>query len=304
MELILTQRSIPIKQILSAAIFAIISNSYADGLNQTNISSPTESNVSLSESDIKMLKKIAEKEKLAAYSGDVGTAPVDKTVSATGAALEETPAGPQLFLFWTQTLANGFYYEGRIYGKYNMRTQNPAFPDVPASAENNPQGYKGVVKLGYNFHITSNYDITPYLRLEAGHDMSLVYADTNGDYIHSNNYAILPGFKQTFKVTPIFAPYIDIYGGVSQVSLTGNMTQGAAANQVQTASVQQLQLTTEMGTSIKISEHQAIIPYIQFVYTGNDPDSTAAASYNNGGFNISSLTSSQQVYAIKYSYSW
>jgi hypothetical protein len=267
-------------------------------------SSPTESNVSLSESDIKLLKKIAEKEKLSAYSGDLGTAPKNKTVSATGAALEETPTGPQLFLFWTQTLANGFYYEGRIYGKYNMRTQNPAFPDVPPSAENNPQGYKGVIKLGYNFHITSIYYITPYLRLEAGHDMSLVYEDTNGNYIHSNNYAILSGFKQTFKVTPIFAPYIDIYGGVSQVNLTGNMTEGAAANQVQTASVQQLQLTTEMGTSIKISEHQAVIPYIQFIYTANNPDATASVSYNNGGFNISSLTSSQQVYAIKYSYSW
>ena len=63
MELILIQISTPIKQLLSAAIFAIISNSYAEELNQTTAPSQTKSNVSLSESDIKMLKKIAEKEK-------------------------------------------------------------------------------------------------------------------------------------------------------------------------------------------------------------------------------------------------
>ena len=263
-----------------------------------------ESSTQLSQDDLKTLKKLAEKEKLAEYSGSLGTAPLNKTVSSTGATLEETPAGPQAFIFWTQTLSNGFYYEGRLYGKYNMRTQNPAFPDVPPSAENNPDGFKGVIKLGYNFHVTDIYDITPYLRLEAGKDMSLVYADTNGDYIHSTNYAILPGFKQTFKMTPLLTPYIDIYGGVSQVSLTGVMTQGTAANQIQDAEVQQLQLTTEFGFAFKISEHQAIIPYMQFIYNANNPDSTAAASYANGGFNISSLTSSQQVYAIKYAYSW
>ena len=97
MELILTKTSKT--QLFSVIALTIVTNAYAEGSNQAIISSPTESNVSLSESDIKMLKKIAEKEKLAAYSGDVGTAPIDKTVSATGAALEETPSGPQLFLF-------------------------------------------------------------------------------------------------------------------------------------------------------------------------------------------------------------
>lgn len=265
---------------------------------------PAESSTALTPEEIKKLKKLAEKEKLDEYSGVLGTAPKDKTVSATGAALEETPSGPQVFVFWTQTLKSGLYYEARLYGKYNMQTQNPAFPTVPASAENNPDGYKGVFKLGYNFHVTDDYDITPYLRLEAGKNMSLVYADTTGNYINSTNYAILPGFKQTFKVAPKIIPYIDIYGGISQVSLTGELTQGSASNQTIYGAVQQVQLTTELGFAYKITEHQAIIPYTQFVYTANNPDATAAASYNNGGFNISQLTSSQQVYAIKYSYAF
>ena len=259
----------------------------------------------LTAEEVKSLKNmIAEQNKLSNYSGVLGTAPLDKTVSATGATVEETPSGPQLFIFWTQTLANGFYYEARFYTKYNMRSQNPAFPDVPTSAENNPAGYKEVIKLGYNFHVTSIYDITPYLRLEQGNNISVVYQDTNGDYIHSTDYAILPGFKQTFKMTRDLTPYIDIYGGLVQSSLTGKMTEGTSANQNITASVSQYQLTTELGFAFKISEHQAIIPYTQFVYTANNPDATASLPYSKGGFNLSELSSSQQVYAIKYAYSF
>lgn len=303
----------PIRSTKLLCFLAILGcNSYAvaTGLSlESNVvtgyeSSVTESIPVLTVADIKALKHLAEKEKLEDYSGVLGTAPKDKTVSATGAALEETPSGPQMFLFWTQTLANGFYYEARLYGKYNMRSQNPAFPDVPPSAENNPPGYKEVLKLGYNFHVTPTYDITPYLRLEQGNNVTVVYADTNGNYIHSTDYAILPGFKQTFKLTPNLTPYIDIYGGLVQSSLNGVMTEGNSANQEITAGVAQYQLTTELGFAFKISEHQAIIPYTQFVYTANNPDSTAAMSYSQGGFNLSQLSSSQQVYAIKYAYSF
>ena len=127
----------------------------------------------------------AEMLKLSEYTGVLGTAPRGDTISAAGVALEEGPTGPDAYVFFSQTLSNGFYYEGRIYGKYNMLTQNPVFPEVPASFETNPLGYKGVVKVGYNFHVSKLLDITPYLRLEAGRDFSLVYADTNGNYIHS-----------------------------------------------------------------------------------------------------------------------
>ncbi len=264
----------------------------------------TESNITITAEELKILKKLAEQAKLNNYSGVPGTAPKDKTVSATGAALEETQSGPQIYAFFTQTLANGFYYEGRLYAKYNMLTQNPAFPNIQPSEENNPPGYKGVVKLGYNFHVTDDYDITPYLRLEAGNNMSIVYADNNGNYVNSTNYALLPGFKQTFKLSPKLNPYIDIYGGLVQVNLTGNLTQGPNPNQQFTGSVLQYQLTTEFGLAYKFTEHQAIIPYTQFVYTANNPNSSAAAPYNQGGFNVSQLTTSQQVYAIKYSYSW
>lgn len=294
------------KKLLYLIAIFFIGKTYAvnTNLSPNTITNSSESDIILTKEEIRALKKLAEQQKIESYSGDLGTAPIDKTISSTGAALEETPSGPQVFAFFSQTLANGLYYEGRLYTKYNMQSQNPAFPDVPASSENNPEGYKAVFKLGYNFHITDDYDITPYLRLEAGKNMSLVYADTEGNYINSTNYAILPGFKQTFKLSDKFAPYIDIYGGLSQVSLTGNLTEGPTPNQTMDGSVQQYQLTTELGFAYKITPHQAIIPYMQFVYNSNNPDTIAAEPYSKGGFNISELSSSQQVYAIKYSYSW
>lgn len=189
------------------------------------------------------------------------------------------------------------------------KSQNPFFPDVQPSQEQNPDGYKGVIKLGYAFHVNKVYDITPYLRLEAGKDMSLVYADTNGNYIHSTNYAILPGFKQTFKLGDNFAPYIDIYGGLNQVQINGDLYdnggKGAWTNNVsQSATVSQYQITYELGAAFKVTEHQSVIPYIQFQYNTNDADAVAAAPRNQNGFGISTLTTNQQVYALKYSYAW
>lgn len=85
------------------------------------------STTDLTPEELVVLKKLAEKEKLTNYTGVIGTAPVNKTISATGASIEETPSGPQVFIFWTQTLANGFYYEGRLYGKYNTQITKPIF---------------------------------------------------------------------------------------------------------------------------------------------------------------------------------
>src|SRR3990167_8414962 len=47
-----------------------------------------------------------EAEKLETYTGVLGTAPTGKTISAAGAAIEEIPTGPDLYIFYTQTLAN------------------------------------------------------------------------------------------------------------------------------------------------------------------------------------------------------
>lgn len=283
----------------SGSAFAV-----AGAESSTTAITPESAMPQLTASEIIALKKVAEQQKLDQYSGVIGTAPLNKTISATGASLEETQTGPQLFLFWTQTLANGLYYEGRLYGKYNMRTQNPAFPTVPASDENNPPGYKAVFKIGYNFHVTDTYYMTPYLRLEAGKNMTLVYQDVDGDYTHSTSTAILPGFKQTFKLTNLLVPYIDIYGGYTKVNLNGELSQGASAMQFRTAEVNQISLTNELGAAYRITDSQSITPYLQFIYTANNPNALAAQSYANGGFNVSELTSNSQVYAIKYSYAW
>jgi hypothetical protein len=249
-------------------------------------------------------ERTAEQEKLVEYTGIPGTAPRGDTITATGAAIEEVPSGPDMFIFFTQTLANGFYYEGRLYGKYNMLTQNPVTPSIPPSSEDNPPGYKGVVKLGYNFHINKILEITPYLRLEAGQDYGAVYADTTGNYIHSELFAFLPGFKQTFNLTHDFSPYIDIYGGYQLVNLSGNCNEVNIPSQTFYGSINQLAITTELGFAYIVSEHLAVIPYTQFAYIGNNPNAVAAAPYDKGGFNISQLTGYQPMAAIKLSYAW
>jgi len=116
--------------------------------------------------------------------------------------------------------------------------------------------------------------------------------------------AILPGFRQTFKLTHDFVPYIDIYGGYQQVSLTGNFTQGANPNQAVNGVVNQLTMTTEFGCAYNVSEHLAIIPYFQYIYIGNNPDTVAAAPYSQGGMNISQLTGNENIIGIKLSYAW
>lgn len=252
----------------------------------------------------KAAERSAEQEKLAEYTGIPGTAPRGDTITAAGTAVEEVPSGPDMFVFFTQTLANGFYYEGRLYGKYNMLTEDPVNPSIPPSSENNPMGYKGVVKLGYNFHANKILDLTPYLRLEAGHDYGSVYSDTTGDHIHSNLLAILPGIKQTFNLTHDFSPYIDVYGGYQLVSLSGNCQEATTPGQIYSGSINQLAITTELGFAYVVTEHLAVIPYTQFAYIANNPNPVAAAPYAKGGFNISQLTGYQPMAAIKLSYAW
>ena len=264
----------------------------------------TESPIFLSADEVQILKNLVEKQKMESSLGTTGSSPANKTISATGDSIEETQTGPQTFIFWTQTLANGLYYEAQFYAKYNMRTQNPAFPNVPASAVNNPPGFKGVLLLGYNFHVLPDYDITPYLRLERGSNITIVYEDSNGDYINSTDNAVLIGFKQAFKLLHNVTPYINIWGGLVHSKLNGVMNQSVNTNNIITAQVNQWQLITEFGFAYKITEHQSIIPGMRNIYTTNSPDNTAALPYNQGGFNISQLSSSQQVYIIKYLYSF
>lgn len=247
--------------------------------------------------------KPAESHFLMNYSGVVGTGIKYNTVSAAGGAVEFSPTGSTFYAFFSQTLANGIYYEGRLYTKDNYNAQNPIFTSVPVSNENNPWGYGAAVKFGYDFHPNEFVDIVPYLRLNAYDNMSTVYEDTNGDYIHSTTYAILPGVKVAYKVTPQFNPYVEFYGGLQQVNLDGNFNQSDTPGSA-TASVTQQVLTYEIGFSSKLNKNLALIPYMQYITTKSSPDATAQAKYQENGFNISALTATQQVFGLKMSMSW
>lgn len=237
------------------------------------------------------------------YSGTVGTGIKHSTISAAGAAVEFAPSASNFYAFFTQTLSNGVYYEARLYTRNNYTAQNPIYPSVPVSNINNPWGYGAVLKLGYDFHPSETIDIVPYLRLNAYDNMSVVYRDTNGDDISSITYAILPGVKVAYKVTPQFNPYIDLFGGYQQVNLSGNFAQSTTPGNA-SGTIKQTAITYEIGFSSKLSSNIALIPYMQYITTTNNPDSNAAAPYANNGFNISSLTATQQVYGLKLSTSW
>lgn len=253
--------------------------------------------------DYQPQKNQSESQTEAEYSGIVGTGVKSNTVSAAGGAVEFSPSGANFYGFFTQTLANGIYYEGRLYTRNNYDAQNPLFPSVPASNENNPWGYGAVVKLGYDFQPNQTIDIIPYLRLNAYNNMSTVYEDTNGDYIHSTSFAIIPGVKLAYKITPQFNPYVDLSAGWQHVNLSGEFPQ-ADSPYAATGTVSQTVMTYEIGFSSKLSTNLALIPYMQYITTTNNPDSTAAAPYSQNGFNISALTGTQQVFGLKLSAGW
>ena len=56
-------------------------------------------------------QNLAESTIIANYDDVIGTAPRGQTISAAGAAVEETQNGAQAYGFFTQTLANDIYYE-------------------------------------------------------------------------------------------------------------------------------------------------------------------------------------------------
>ncbi len=237
------------------------------------------------------------------YSGNIGTGIKHETISAAGGAVEFAPSAANIYVFFTQTLSNDIYYEARLYTRDNYNAQSQMFPTVPVSNENNPWGYGAAVKIGYDFQPTELIDIIPYLRLNAYNNMSAVYEDSNGDYIHSTTYSIFPGVKLAYKVTKEFNPYVDLNGGWQQVNLNGNFSQSTTPGS-SAGTVTQNLLAYEIGFSSKLSRNISLIPYIQYITTTSNPNGTASAPYSENGFNISPLTSTQQVYGLKLAVAW
>ena len=56
--------------------------------------------------------------------------------------------------------------------------------------------------------------------------------------------------------------------------------------------------------SCKLTDNLALIPYMQYITIANSPDATSSAPISQGGFNVSSLTGTQQVFGLKLNYSW
>ena len=250
------------------------------------------------------LPPLAESTIMNDYDGIVGNAPKNATVSSTGIAFEETQNGAQSFLFFSQTLANQIYYEGRVLGRYNYMAQNPLFATVPVSNINNPLGYGFAGLVGYNFHASDKLDITPYLRMNYFKNMNIVYEDQNGNYINSTMIGGYGGIKFSFKVIKDFTPYINIWGGYQQIALLGNFASSSTPVANATATVDQITAFTEIGLAFKVSSHISLIPYWQYITAANYPDSVAMEPTSAGGFNISPLTNTQQALGFKFNASW
>jgi hypothetical protein len=210
----------------------------------------------------------------------------------------------QYYTFFSQTLSNGVYYEARAYARQNYLSQNPLVT-VPISTIGNPWGYGVALKLGYNFHVGSDLDITPYLRFNAFEDMGPVYSDQYGNYIHSQTYSYFAGSKFSFKVMPKFTPYLDIFGGFQQVPLQGSFPTGPIGGSSEiTGNIDQFQITYEIGTGFRLMQNLTLIPYYQYITQTSSPDETAFNTINQGGFGISPLTGTQQVVGLKLNVSW
>ncbi len=248
--------------------------------------------------------KASESAALNNYSGVVGTAPRDVTISSAGAALQQGPNNAQAYLFFSQTLANRLYYEVRAYGAYNYMTQNPIFPSVAVSNIQNPPGWGGSALLGYNFHASDALDITPYVRFNYYRNMLLVYEDSNGNYINSKALTGLVGSKFTFKMLKGLSPYFNFYAGYQQVALWGSLEEGTMPGVNQTATVDQLVANSEFGISFKVSSNINLIPYYIYQTTANYPDSVAITKPINGGFGVTSQTGIAQFIGMRMNVYW
>ncbi|MDD3266299.1 MAG: hypothetical protein PHC75_03870 [Burkholderiales bacterium] len=230
----------------------------------------------------------------------VGDAPTGVTVSSAGIAFEEVQNGAQSYVYFSQTLANDIYYEARLYGKYNYLSQNPLV-NVPVSNIKNPPGFGGSAFVGYNFHPTETFDVTPYLRFNYLNNMAVVYEDSNGNFMNSIGYAEMLGVRLAFKVIKDFTPTFDFRYGFQQVKVTGQMDSNYETT---TGTINQSVSAVIMGFSYKVNKTWAISPYYEFITQSNSPDSTASAPYNEGGFNISPLTATLQQVGIKVGAFW
>ena len=249
------------------------------------------------------LPNLSESQILANYDGVVGDAPKQETISNAGASIEFTPNANQYYAYFAQVLSNGIYYEGRLYASNNYLSSLPLVT-VPVSGVSNPWGYGVTVKLGYNFHISEDAEITPYLRMNAYENMGLVYADNLGDNINSRTYSYFIGSKLAFRATPKLTPYVDIFGGYQTNSLQAALPSGPIKIQSINANVNQWAVTYEIGMAGKLSEHISIIPYLQYITQQNQLDQNALNTINQGGLGLNPLTVTQQAYGLKLNVAW
>lgn len=252
----------------------------------------------------KEFKALTRKQALENYSGALGTAPKNITITATGSAIQQTPNSTQGYLFFTQTLSNQIYYEVRLWAAYNYMSQNPIFPNVSVSSIQNPPGWGASGFLGYNFHPCDLMDITPFYRFDYYDNMTIVYEDNMGNYIHSKAWGSYLGIKLVFQELRYSSPFINIWTGIQQIALTGNLQDGPSPNIVQNAIVNQIISNVQIGLNLKVSSYISLIPYWQYQTVANYPDNLAAAVPQNGGFGISSLTNTQQIIGMKFSVAW
>ena len=251
--------------------------------------------------------KQTESQVMTQYLGLPGTAPKHDTVSAAGAAFENTPSATNIYGFYTQTLSNDVYYEVRLYGRENYAASNPGLPGVTASQVSPSRGYGASGFLGYAFHTTPTLDITPYVRVNLQNNMAFAYRDTNGDAINSTTYAVLLGSKFAFKATPTFSPYINLYGGYQNSSINGSYEGSPSVSDPASGTVVQWVTNYEIGLGTKVSEHITVIPYWVYTTTFNYPDSNASSALNQngvGGLNETSLTGTNQTFGLKLSVAW
>ena len=219
---------------------------------------------------------------------------VVERISQIGLSYEDRINMSDIFVYYNQLLSNNLFYEIRAYAGYNYLVTNPNLPQLPISNQNNPPGYGFVGILGYVIPLNNNVTLMPFIRLSYYNNFAVVYSNSNGNSINSNQYIAQGGARLSLDINKIFAIYASYWAGYQVTYLSGG---GAFANS-NDPQLSGLASTLEFGLPYKMTKRLSFIPYTQYNVSANSPNNSASTT----PYNAITATNTNILYGIKIGY--
>lgn len=270
--------------VVSVALLCIYNNSSAI---QPQLNAP-QSNINTSEQIGNSYFKSMLKAPISQFGGGSESEQVHSTISDS-----------LFYLFFNQLMTNHVFYEVRAYEVYNY-ISNSSLPQslVSTSSSGAHQhhllGYGGVGILGYNINVTPNMAILPSIRVQAFTNNFIVYLDSLGNQIGSNDYGFSMGAKISQRLTEVFAIFGQGFIGYQWSLITGKgvfATQGQATANIYFAGL-------DFGAPYKMTNALSLTPYMQLIPALINLNKAATQSTSSFG----SLSDLVTVYGFKVGY--